>query len=125
MLRPLPHRGDVVAAGAVALAALVALLQVRFDDTWGKGVHFAYAAAALAFVATLALRSPRFVDAYPFDDTHWTKGMKIMASIVADSMGPKAYAVFAPRLSTKSVAHHVADGRKLRGVTPRRGRRPR
>ena len=46
MLRPLPHRGDVVAAGAVALAALVALLQVRFDDAWGKGIHFAYAAAA-------------------------------------------------------------------------------
>ena len=37
MLRPLPHRGDVVAAGAVALAALVALLQVRFDDSVGDG----------------------------------------------------------------------------------------
>ncbi len=63
MLRPLPHRGDVVAAGAVALAALVALLQVRFDDAWGKGIHFAYAAAALAFVGTLALRAPREGDA--------------------------------------------------------------
>jgi hypothetical protein len=63
MLRPLPHRGDVVAAGAVALAALVALLQVRFDDAWGKGVHFLYAAAALAFVATLAVRAPREGDA--------------------------------------------------------------
>jgi hypothetical protein len=63
MLRPLPHRGDVVAAGAVALAALVALLQVRFDDTWGKGIHFVYAAAALAFVGTLALRAPREGDA--------------------------------------------------------------
>jgi hypothetical protein len=56
MLRPLPHRGDVVAAGAVALAALVALLQVRFDETWGKGVHLLYAAAALALVATLRAR---------------------------------------------------------------------
>jgi hypothetical protein len=63
MLRPLPHRGDVVAAGAVALAALVALLQVRFDDAWGKGIHLAYSAAALAFVATLALRAPREGDA--------------------------------------------------------------
>ena len=63
MLRPLPHRGDVVAAGAVALAALVALLQVRFDDAWGKGIHFVYAAAALAFVGTLALRAPREGDA--------------------------------------------------------------
>jgi hypothetical protein len=58
MLRPLPHRGDVVAAGAVALAALVALLQVRFDAPWGNGVHLVYSAAALAFVATLALRAP-------------------------------------------------------------------
>jgi hypothetical protein len=59
----LPHRGDVVAAGAVALAALVALLQVRFDLSWGKGIHLLYAAAALALVATLALRAPREGDA--------------------------------------------------------------
>jgi lysylphosphatidylglycerol synthetase-like protein (DUF2156 family) len=63
MLRPLPHRGDVVAAGAVALAALVALLQVRFDLSWGKGIHLLYAAAALAFVGTLALRAEREGDA--------------------------------------------------------------
>jgi hypothetical protein len=63
MLRPLPHRGDVVAAGAVALAALVVLLQVRFDDVWGTGVHFVYSLAAVAFVATLALRAPREGDA--------------------------------------------------------------
>jgi lysylphosphatidylglycerol synthetase-like protein (DUF2156 family) len=63
MLRPLPHRGDVVAAGAVALAALVALLQVRFDLSWGKGIHLLYAAAALAFVGTLALRDEREGDA--------------------------------------------------------------
>ncbi len=59
MLRPLPHRGDVVAAGAVALAALVVLLQVRFDDVWADGVQLAYAIAAAAFVGTLALRAPR------------------------------------------------------------------
>jgi hypothetical protein len=59
MLRPLPHRGDVVAAGAVALAALVLLLQLRFDTVWATGVHLVYAAAALAFVGALALRAPR------------------------------------------------------------------
>jgi hypothetical protein len=63
MLRPLPHRGDVVAAGAVALAALVALLEVRFDDAWGTGIHFVYCAAALALVGTLALRASREGDA--------------------------------------------------------------
>lgn len=59
MLRPLPHRGDVVAAGAVALAALVALLQLRFNDVWGDGVHLVYSAAALAFVGAMALQAPR------------------------------------------------------------------
>jgi hypothetical protein len=59
MLRPLPHRGDVVAAGAVALAALVLLLQLRFHATWAVGVHLVYGAAALAFVGALALQSPR------------------------------------------------------------------
>jgi hypothetical protein len=59
MLRPLPHRGDVVAAGAVALAALVALLQLRFNDVWGDGVHLVYAAGAVGFVGTMALRAPR------------------------------------------------------------------
>jgi hypothetical protein len=59
MLRPLPHRGDVVAAGAVALAALVALLQLRFNDVWGDGVHLAYAAGAAGFVGALALQAPR------------------------------------------------------------------
>jgi len=59
MLRPLPHRGDVVAAGAVALAALVLLLQLRFHATWAVGVHLVYGAAALTFVGALALRAPR------------------------------------------------------------------
>ena len=59
MLRPLPHRGDVVAAGAVALAALVALLQLRFNDVWGDGVHLVCAAGAAGFVGALALQAPR------------------------------------------------------------------
>ena len=63
MLRPLPHRGDVVAAGAVALAALVALLQLRFNGAWDDGIHLAYSAAAVAVVGTLALRAPREGDA--------------------------------------------------------------
>jgi hypothetical protein len=59
MLRPEPHRGDVIAAGAVTLAALVALLQARFDAVWGNGVHLIYTAGALGLVGTLALRAPQ------------------------------------------------------------------
>jgi hypothetical protein len=59
VLRPLPHRGDVVAAGAVALAALVLLLQLRFNHVWADGVHLACAAAACGFVGALALQAPR------------------------------------------------------------------
>jgi hypothetical protein len=59
MLRPLPHRGDVVAAGAVALAALVALLQLRFNNIWGDGVHLVCAAGAAGVVGALALQAPR------------------------------------------------------------------
>ena len=107
-------RAEVRALGALIEIALreafgVAMIDDRLDDD-------------RLVVVEMALRSPRFVDAYPFDDKRWTRGMKIMASIVADHVGPKAYAVFAPRLSTKAVEHHVADGRKLLGIKPRRGR---
>lgn len=58
MLRPEPHRGDVVAAGAVVLATLVALVDVRLDGRWGDTALLAPAAGATAFVGALALRAP-------------------------------------------------------------------
>jgi hypothetical protein len=59
MLRPEPHRGDVIAAGAVTLTALVALLRLRFGDAWPPVVHVLYLGAALGLVAALAVRAPR------------------------------------------------------------------
>jgi hypothetical protein len=38
-IRPHPHRGDLIAAGAVPLATAIALLNVRMDGVWGDGVH--------------------------------------------------------------------------------------
>lgn len=55
-LRPKPFRGDTVAAGAVVLATLVVLLDVR--QGWAEGVDLALVAVALAFVATLAVSAP-------------------------------------------------------------------
>jgi hypothetical protein len=57
-LRPEPHRGDTVAAGAVVLTTLVFLLQTRFDGTWGTGVQLVIAALAALFTGTLAVQSP-------------------------------------------------------------------
>ena len=58
-LRVAPHRGDVVAAGAVVLATLVYLLSARFDSEWGAGIHLLYSAAAATGVGAMALLSVR------------------------------------------------------------------
>lgn len=57
-IRPRPFRGDVIAAGVVALAALVLVVQVRFENEWSPGVHFVYAGLAAAFVLATAVLSP-------------------------------------------------------------------
>lgn len=59
LLTPKPFRGDVIAAGVVVLVTLVWTLVARFEGVWGPGVHLAYSAVACAFVAVMALRSPR------------------------------------------------------------------
>ena len=58
LLRPKPFRGDVVAAGVVVLTTLVWVVTVRFADAWGAGAHLAVAAAACAFVTTIAVLAP-------------------------------------------------------------------
>ena len=54
LLRPDPRRGELIGAGAVALTIAVALLNFRFEDEWGVGVHFVYSALAAALVIALA-----------------------------------------------------------------------
>jgi len=51
LLRPDARPGELIGAGAVALTITVALLNVRFEDEWGVGIHFVYSALA----ATLAI----------------------------------------------------------------------
>jgi hypothetical protein len=58
LLRPHPHRGDVIAAGTVVLTTLVFLLELRFDDAWAAGVRLVVFAAVLALVATMAVLAP-------------------------------------------------------------------
>ena len=59
LLRPDARRGELIGAGAVALAVAVALLNFRFEDDWGVGVHFVYSALAGALVIALAALADR------------------------------------------------------------------
>lgn len=58
MLRVRPFRGDQVAAGAVLLAVLVILLNLRMTG-WATGVHLAYTAAVAAWLGALGFLAPR------------------------------------------------------------------
>jgi hypothetical protein len=57
-LRPEPHRGDTVAAGAVVLATAIYVLETRFAHVWGPGIRLVLDALAALFVGTLAVQSP-------------------------------------------------------------------
>lgn len=58
-LRPHPHRGDVVAAGAVVLALGVAVADLRMGDAWAGAVRLALLSGPAALVVlAMGLRSP-------------------------------------------------------------------
>jgi hypothetical protein len=57
-LTPHPHRGDLIAAGAVPLAVGVLLVNVRLDATWGTGVFLVIDALACALVLGMGLLAP-------------------------------------------------------------------
>ncbi len=58
VLTPHPHRGDLIAAGAVPLALGVLLLNVRMDATWGDGVFLVLDGLACALVLGMGLLAP-------------------------------------------------------------------
>jgi len=57
-LTPHPHRGDLIAAGALPLALGVLLVNVRLDATWGTGAFLAIDALACALVLGMGLLAP-------------------------------------------------------------------
>ena len=58
LLRPPPHRGPLIAAGAVVLATGLALLELRLQDELAVGVHFLVLGPAAAIVLALGLQAP-------------------------------------------------------------------
>ena len=59
LLRPDARRGELIGAGTVALTLAVALVNFRFEEKWGTGVHLVYAALAAALAIGLAALAPR------------------------------------------------------------------
>lgn len=57
-LTPHPHRGDLIAAGAVPLTLGVLLVNVRLDAEWGTGILLVLSALACALVLGMGLLSP-------------------------------------------------------------------
>src|SRR3954465_15881003 len=58
LLRPPPHRGPLIAAGAVALGAGIALEEIRLADKLGNGVHMAILLGAGALIYWLGVQAP-------------------------------------------------------------------
>lgn len=65
LLRPPPHRGPLIAAGAVALTTGLALAELRIDDALTPGYHLFALAAAAAIVLALGLHAPNEEGAPP------------------------------------------------------------
>ena len=57
-LTPHPHRGDLIAAGAVPLALGVLLIDVRFADAWSNGILLVLTALACGLVLGMGLLAP-------------------------------------------------------------------
>jgi hypothetical protein len=58
LLRPPPHRGPLIAAGAVVLATGVALEEIRLTETLGTGWHLAILTVCAALVYGLGVQAP-------------------------------------------------------------------
>jgi hypothetical protein len=65
LLRPPPHRGPLIAAGAVALAVGVALEELRLDAKLGTGVHMVILLVSGALIYWLGVQSPNEGDEPP------------------------------------------------------------
>jgi hypothetical protein len=58
LLRPHPHRGDLIAAGVVPFTVALLLINLRLDGPWGSGVFLVLDALAVALVLGMAVLAP-------------------------------------------------------------------
>jgi hypothetical protein len=58
LLRPHPHRGDLIAGGAVPLTVALLLINVRLDASWGTGIFLVLTGLACAAVLAMGVLAP-------------------------------------------------------------------
>jgi len=58
-LRPHPHRGNLIAAGALPLAVAVSLIDARFEQEWGQGILLVLNALPAGMFLAMGLLAPR------------------------------------------------------------------
>lgn len=58
LLRPHPHRGDLIAGGAVPLTVALLLINVRLDAAWGTGIFLVLTGLACAAVLAMGVLAP-------------------------------------------------------------------
>jgi hypothetical protein len=58
VLRPHPHRGDIVAAGAVVLTAALLMIDVRMSATWEDGAMLVFFALGALLVFGMGMLAP-------------------------------------------------------------------
>ena len=116
-LRPHPHRGDVIAAGAVALAAGVTMVNIRMDGTWRSGIHFVLTALAAALILGMGLLAPlEGEDPRPYHSTLLVAGLlladialgRLADALGASGTGDTSGAIFWTQLATAALALFAA-----------------
>jgi hypothetical protein len=78
LLRPPPHRGPLIAAGAVLVALGVALEEIRLHDTLPLGVHLAILALAAGVLYALGVQVRQEGRPYAFQSVLLVAGLLLL-----------------------------------------------
>jgi hypothetical protein len=90
LLRPPPHRGPLIAAGAVLLTLGIALEEVRLDDKLPTGIHLVILAVAAAAIYSLGVQVVQEGRPYAFQSVLLVCGLGLLYAALltlADVLG--------------------------------------
>ena len=90
ILRPPPHRGPLIAAGAVLVTVGVALEEIRLDDRFPTGIHLVILALASGAIYALGVQVRQQGRPYAFQSVLLVSGLLLLAPALltlADVLG--------------------------------------